>query len=404
VILQRNGALSFQHTGRLSWLILLTALTGVQLSGCGGEEPTPANSTQVDVTVMTVAARDVPAVFEYVAQAESSRQVNIQARVSGFLDSHEYVEGTIVKEGQVLFLMDKKPFQAQVDAAKAQLSKAQATLAVATANIARVKPLAKADALSQKDLDNAEGQFNSASASVDAAKAQLETAQLNLSYCTITSPVTGISGAAAQADGSYLDQSNSQLTTVALLSPMWVNFSLSENELQKYRDQVKKGHLTDTSARDFTVEVVLADGQPFPYTGRITFANPSYNTQTGTFLIRATVDNPEGLLLPNQYVRARVHGITRPNAILVPQRAVMQGSRGHFVWLVDKDNKARQRPVTVGNWVGNDWLITEGLHDGDLVVVDGGIKISDGVLVNPKPAPVPAAASSSPAAPAAAVR
>jgi membrane fusion protein (multidrug efflux system) len=404
VILQRIGALSFQHTGRLSWLILLTALTGVQLSGCGGEEPTPANSTQVDVTVMTVAARDVPAVFEYVAQAESSRQVNIQARVSGFLDSHEYVEGTIVKEGQVLFLMDKKPFQAQVDAAKAQLSKAQATLAVATANIARVKPLAKADALSQKDLDNAEGQFNSASASVDAAKAQLETAQLNLSYCTITSPVTGISGAAAQADGSYLDQSNSQLTTVALLSPMWVNFSLSENELQKYRDQVKKGHLTDTSARDFTVEVVLADGQPFPYTGRITFANPSYNTQTGTFLIRATVDNPEGLLLPNQYVRARVHGITRPNAILVPQRAVMQGSRGHFVWLVDKDNKARQRPVTVGNWVGNDWLITEGLHDGDLVVVDGGIKISDGVLVNPKPAPVPAAASSSPAAPAAAVR
>jgi membrane fusion protein (multidrug efflux system) len=185
---------------------------------------------------------------------------------------------------------------------------------------------------------------------------------------------------------------------------MWVNFSLSGNELQKYRDQVKKGNIADTSAKDFIVEIVLADGQPFPHTGRITFTNPSYNTQTGTFLIRATVDNPEGLLLPNQYVRARVHGITRPNAILIPQRAVMQGSRGRFVWVVDKDNKARKRPVTVGNWVNNDWLITAGLHDGDIAVIDGGIKLSDGTLVNPKPVPVSATTPSVPTAPAAATR
>ena len=399
----RKGDLSFGYIARLPQLILLTVLASMLLVGCGRKESTSPNKGPFDVTVITIAARDVPAMFEYVGQTQSSRQVNIQARVSGFLDKREYLEGSIVNEGQVLFIMDKKPFQAQVDAAKAQLSKAQATLDVATANLARVKPLAKAEALSQKDLDDANGQFNSAAASVEAAKAQLESAQLNLSYCTITSPVTGISGAAAQADGSYISQSNSQLTTVAVLSPMWVNFSLSENELQRYRDQVKKGQLKRPPDNSYVVEVVLVNGQLFPNTGRVTFTDPAYNAQTGTFLIRATVDNPEGLLRPNQYVRVRVLGATRPNAILIPQRAVMQGSRGHFVWVADKDNKAERRPVTVGAWVGNDWLITEGLHDGDRVVVDGGIRLSDGIPVTPKLAPVSAAASPPPA-PAAATK
>ncbi len=193
--------------------------------------------------MITVAARDVPAVFEYVAQTQRSRQVNIQARVDGFLDKRVYTEGSIVKAGQVLFLMDMKPFQAQVDAAKAQVSKSQAALDVAKQNLDRVKPLAQAEALSQKDLDDATGNYESAAASVEASKAQLTTAQLNLSYCTITSPVDGISGAAAQADGTYLNQTNSQLTTVTVLSPMWVNFSLSENEYQSLRDQVDKGLL-----------------------------------------------------------------------------------------------------------------------------------------------------------------
>lgn len=401
MIFQSRTALAYPYPTRLSWLILFAS---VQLAGCGHKESTSATTGPVDVTVMTVSARDVPAVFEYIAQTQSSRQVNIQARVSGFLDKREYLEGSLVNEGQVLFLMDKKPFQAQVDAAKAQLSKAQATLEVATANLARVKPLAKAEALSQKDLDNATGQYNNASASVDAAKAQLESAQLNLSYCTITSPVTGISGAAAQAEGSYIDQSNSQLTTVALLSPMWVNFSLSENELQRYRDQVKSGLLKRPPDNSFVVEVVLVNGQLFPHTGRVTFTDPAYSTQTGTFLIRASVDNPDGLLRPNQYVRVRVLGATRPHAIIIPQRAVMQGSRGHFVWVIATDNKAERRPVTVGDWVASDWLITEGLHDGDRVVVDGGIRLSDGIPVNPKAAPVAASAPSSPPASAAAAK
>lgn len=370
-------------------ILLATALLG----GCGKKETPPVAKGPVEVTVVTVAPRDVPAVFEYVGTTQSSRQVNIQARVSGFLDKRVYTEGSIVKEGQVLFLMDKKPFQAQVDAAQAQLSKAQAALDVAKANLARVKPLTEAEALSQKDLDDANGNFQSAAASVEGAKAQLETAQLNLSYCTITSPVAGISGAAAQADGTYLNATNSQLTTVAVLSPMWVNFSLSENEVQGFRDQVAKGQLARPPGNSYVVEVVLVDGTVFPHTGRVTFTDPAFNAQTGTFLIRATLDNPQGLLRPNQYVRVRVTGATRPNAILVPQRAVLQGSRGHFVWVVDRDGKAENRPVTVGDWVGNDWHIVEGLHAGDRVVVDGGLKLAAGAALNPKPAPKPAAAA-----------
>jgi len=375
-------------------ILLATALLG----GCGKMEAPPVAKGPLEVTVVTVAPRDVPAVFEYVGTTQSSRQVNIQARVSGFLDKRVYTEGSIVKEGQVLFLMDKKPFQAQVDAAQAQLSKAQAALDVAKANLARVKPLTEAEALSQKDLDDANGNFQSAAASVEGAKAQLETAQLNLSYCTITSPVTGISGSAAQADGTYLNATNSQLTTVAVLSPMWVNFSLSENEVQAFRDQVAKGQLARPEGNSYVVEIVLVDGQVFPHTGRVTFTDPAFNAQTGTFLIRATVDNPQGLLRPNQYVRVRVRGATRPNAILVPQRAVLQGSRGHFVWVVDKDGKAENRPVTVGDWVGDAWHIVEGLQAGERVVVDGGLKLASGAALHVRDASAPPAALPQPAA------
>jgi membrane fusion protein (multidrug efflux system) len=373
------------------------ALAAALLAACGRKEPSPAVKPPVEVSVLTVAPRDVPAVFEYVAQTQSSRQVNIQARVNGFLEKRVYTEGSIVKAGQVLFLMDMKPFQAQVDAAKAQLAKAQAAADVAKANLARVKPLAQAEALSQKDLDDATGNYESTAASVEAAKAQLTTAELNLSYCTITSPVDGISGAAAQAEGTYLNQQNAQLTTVAVLTPMYVNFSLSENEFQGFRDQVAKGQLQRAPDNSYVVEIVLVDGQVFPHTGRVTFADPAYNAQTGTFLIRAAVDNPQGLLKPNQYVRVRVKGATRPNAILVPQRAVLQGAKGHFVWVVDQDGKAENRPVTVGDWSGDDWVVTDGLRAGDRVVVDGGLKLSPGAALAPKP--YVATASAAPAPP-----
>src|SRR5215472_3671520 len=209
-----------------------------------------------------------------------------------------YVEGSVVKAGQVLFQMDQKPFQAQVDAAAAALQRQQAAMQVAKQNLDRTKPLTAQNALSQKDLDDATGQFEQTSAAVEQAKAQLEEAKLNLSYTTITSPVTGVSSFAAVADGTYLSPQNSQLTTVSVLTPMWINFSVSENQMGRFRDEIQRGLLKLPAGGEFTVEIELVTGSLFPYSGRITFADPSYNAQTGTFLIRATVQNPSGLLRP----------------------------------------------------------------------------------------------------------
>lgn len=202
----------------------------VALSGCG-KRPAKPPPAPLEVTTITVAASDVPVSAEYVAQTQSSQAVNIQARVSGFLDKRVYKEGSLVKASQVLFRIDPKPFQARVDAAAAAMQRNQASLQVA--NLKRTRPLAQLNALSQKDLDNAEGQYEQAAAAVAQSKAQLDSAKLDLSYTVIRSPVNGISSYAAVAEGSYVSPQNSQLTTVSVLSSMWVNFSLSENEYQR---------------------------------------------------------------------------------------------------------------------------------------------------------------------------
>lgn len=336
------------------------------------------------VTVLEVVQKDTPVVFEYVAQTQSSHMVNIQARVSGFLDKRLYTEGAVVKEGQVLFQMDPKPFQVQLQQAKAALVRQQAALKTASLNLARTKPLTEQNALSQKDLDDAVGQYESMAAATEQNKAQVETAKLNLSYTTIKSPINGVTSAARQTEGTYINAQNSLLTTVEVLSPIWVNFSLSENEMQKFRDQMAKGLLRAPKAERFIVEIVLVDGSIHPHTGQMTFAEPSYNQQTGTFAIRASVDNKNGSLRPNQYVRVHLKGAVRPNAILIPQRAVQQGSKGHFVWVVNKENKAEMRPVTVGAWQGDDWFISEGIRSGERVVVDGGLTLRSGISVTAK--------------------
>ena len=385
------------HAARALPCIAALSIVAVLVAGCGKDDKKTAERPPADVTVLTVTPRDTPVTATFVAQTQSSQAVNIQARVSGFLDKRMYVEGSVVKAGQVLFQMDQKPFQAQVDAQQAALARSQASLEVAKANLARTKPLAEQNALSQKDLDDAQGQFDSASAAVEQGKAQVQEAKLNLSYTTITSPVTGVSSFAAVADGTYLDAKNAQLTTVSVLTPMWINFSISENEMERIRSEAKSGLIRLPENRSFIVEIELVDGSIFPNRGRITFADPSYNPQTGTFLIRASVDNPDGILRPNQYVRTRLIGAVRPNSILVPQRAVQQGARGHFVWLVNKQGKAEQRPVQVGDWYGDSWFVSQGLAAGDQVVVDGALRLGPDAAVKATAyVPKPGAAETAP--------
>lgn len=373
--------------GHCFWLrpmaSLLTFVMIFTVCGCEKHNKDSAGKEQgpVEVTAMTATPKDTPVSFEYVAQVQSSRQVNIQARVSGFLDKRVYTEGAMVKAGQTLFVMDQKPFKVQLDQAEAALERHTAALNVARKNLARAKPLAAANALSQRELDDAVGNYQSAAAAVAQSKAVVEQAKLNLSYTVIKSPVKGITSYALQQDGSYLNPENSQLTTVAVTSPIYVNFSLSENDRLKIRNEIEKGLLRGPGENKYTADIVLADGSIFPHTGQVTFANPMFNPQTGTFLVRITVDNPENWLRPNEFVRVRIKGATRPNAVLISQRAVHQSSKGHFVWVVGKGEKVEPRPVTLGDAHANDWFINDGLRAGDRVVVDGALGLSPGELV-----------------------
>jgi len=353
------------------------------LAACAKEAPPPPPPPEV--SVLKVEPRDTPITYEFIATTQSPQQVNIVARVNGFLDKQAYTEGEIVKEGQLLFQMDQKPFIAALNEAQAGWDKAKAAHDTAVATLNRVKPLAAQNALSQKDLDDANGSEQTTAAALAAAKASVDTAKLNLSYTTIASPLNGISGAAQQKVGAYLSPANSQLTTVSALNPMWVNFSVSENELTAFRDQIAKGLIIPPKDRNFTIEIVLVDGSVFPQTGRITFTDPSFNPQTGTFLLRATLPNPQSALRPNQYVRARLKGAMRPKAVLVPQSAVQQGGKGQFVWVIDKSGKAENRPVTPGDWYGDQWFINAGLQAGDQVVVGGALRLSAGAAVKAIP-------------------
>lgn len=350
-------------------------------SGCGDKAAEPAAPPPMEVSAVTVTARDTPVTYEFVGQTESTSQVQIRARVSGYLDKQLYVDGSTVEAGDPMYQVDPKPFQAQLDAALGALAEQEARLQVARDNLKRVQPLVKLNALSQKDLDDAIGQEKAASASVKTAGANVEQARLNLGYTLIATPVAGQSSFTQVNVGSYVDQSNNLLTYVTPLDPMYVNFSIAENQILNFRSELAQGLIRAPDDNVYQVELVLADGSTYGHKGRITFEAPDYNLQTGTFMLRATLPNPDAILRPGQFVRVRMLGVTRADAILVPQKAVLQGAQGHFVFIVDSDGKAQARSVEVGPWQGADMFITKGLAAGDTVIIDGVLRLSPGAAV-----------------------
>ena len=362
----------------LSVFILLSTFLFASCS----DNPEQAQQVLPEVTVVKVKQADTPVADQFVAKTQSSRRVEIRSRVVGFLDKREYDEGSIVDVGQVLFQIDPKPFQAQLDAAKAELSQQKARLVTAKANLDRIEPLAKQNAVAKKELDDALGNYRSTLASVEAAKAKVVQAELDLGYCTITSPVHGVSSYANLREGAFVGQGkDSLLTYVAQLDPIWVEFSISENQILMHRKAVNQGELVDPATGDYIVEIVLADGTIYPHHGKITFSDASLSEETGTFLIRAEIDNPEKHLRPGMFVRAFLKGGVRPNAILLPQRAIQQGAKGSFVWVINDEGKAEFNPVEVGPWKGDHWFITSGLKGGETVVVNGALKLRAGVPV-----------------------
>ena len=364
------------------------------VAACEQQAP-PAQRGPVPVVAQQVEARTIPVVTARVAQTESSRQVEVVARVSGFLESISYREGGLVQAGDVMFQMDAKPFKAQLDMAQGEVEASLARLATAQANLDRTRPLAAADALSQSDLDRAVGDQEAAEAGVYTARARLRQAELNLDYATIRSPVTGMAGAAVQREGSFLNAqgASANLAYVAQLDPIWVNFSVSQNEAARREARQQAGLYVPPEDERYAVEVVLPGGRVFPHEGELDFADPSYDRRTGTFTVRAVVPNPDLELRPGMFVTARLKGARRPNAIVVPQRAVQKSADGHVVWLVNAQGAAEVRPVVVGDWVGEDWLIEQGLGGGETLVTDGFQRLAPGAPVQVVPAlPADAAA------------
>jgi membrane fusion protein (multidrug efflux system) len=349
------------------------------LNGCKKEKTSVATVQTAEVTAVKVEPRTVPITFEWIAQAESSRQVEIRARVEGILEKRVYREGSLVHEGEVMFEMEGKPFEARLALAKAELGEQEARLANARQTLARINDLSQKRVVSRQDLDDATNSERAAAAAVEAAKAKVTEAELNLSYTTVRAPITGLSSYATKHDGSYIGAgADSMLTYVAALDPIRVNFSVSENQLLRFRDEIKAGRLVVPPDDAFEVEVVLADGKIHPQKGRLTFGDLAFSRDTGTYLVRAEVPNPEGDLRPGQFVHARLLGAVRPNAILIPKRSVLQGAQGSFVWVVGPQSKAELRPIELGDWYGDDWFVNEGLRAGETVVVDGGIKVQPG--------------------------
>ena len=371
----------------LSRILRLSGLGGAFLAvfiiaGCGKEQKAAAPLPPA-VEVAGVTRKDVPIYKEWVGTADGLVNATIQAQVTGYLVKQNYREGEFVRKGQVLFEIDPRTFQAAVDAAKGSLAQAEARWVTAKASLARIRPLAEKNAVSQKDLDDAVGFELSSRASVDSAKAQLETAQLNLEFTRITSPVDGIAGIAKAQVGNLVGPGQIQeLTAVSTVDPIKVYIAVSEQEYTQYQD--KKGKSTaERQIETVPLELTLADGTVFPQKGKFSLADRQVDVKTGTIRVGALFPNPGNILRPGQYALVRATMETKKGALLVPQRAVTEVQGKFLVAVVGGDNVVELRPVTPAERVGFLWVIDKGLKPGETVVVEGVQKVRTGVRVAP---------------------
>ncbi|MDP1879794.1 MAG: efflux RND transporter periplasmic adaptor subunit [Parachlamydiaceae bacterium] len=352
-------------------------------SSCEKKAP-PQKIPPVPVSVLKIEPKTIPATFQYIGVIYSSHEVEIRARVTGYLEEIAYVEGSFVNKGDLLFQLDPRPFQATLAQMKALVANQKAVLWQATRAVSRYKPLYEQKAASQRDLDNAMAAEMSAEAEVLSAQAQVEAAEINLEYTTIRSPVSGLSSQAKYRVGSLISQEQQNLlTTISVVDPIWVEFSVSEQDVLKAQQLRKNGKMIFPDNNEFEVELVLADQTIFPEKGLVNFSAPTYSQQTGTLVVRAVLKNPGNELLPGQFVRVNLQGAIRPDAISIPQKAVVQSKAGTLVFVV-KDGKAEMQPIEAGDWDGNNWIINSGLKAGDVVIVEGVNKVLPGTPVTIK--------------------
>ena len=347
----------------------------------GGHKGGPgAGMPPPEVTVVTVAPQALPVTFEYVGQTAGSREVEVRARVAGILLKRNFTEGAPVRQGQSLYTIDPAPFEAAVARAEADVGAAEARLEQARKNAARLKPLYAEKAVSQKDYDDTVSAEEIGAADVKAARARLTEAKLNLSYTKVESPVSGITGRSMRQEGSLISGPDALLTSITRVDPIWVNFGVPDNEQAQIQKEVKAKQLALPDG-NFEVALRRADGSLYEKTGRLNFADVRVSPATGTRETRAELPNPGGALKPGEFVRVILRGATRPDAVTVPQRAVLEGPQGKFVYLVNEKNQAEPRPVEAGEWAGQSWIITGGLKPGERVIVDGVMRLGPGAPV-----------------------
>jgi membrane fusion protein (multidrug efflux system) len=343
---------------------------GAGKGGDGG--PPPA----LPVTVIPATPKRVPIVFEVPGQATGSRDVEIRARVSGILEKRTYEEGDPVKAGAVLFRIDPQPYRIALEEARAQLDQARAALEQAEREAKRLEGLAKERAISQREYDTAVSTAKSSGAAVNVARAQVRSAELNLSYTTVTAPISGITGRALRSEGSLVSAGSDAalLTTLTQVDPVWVLFSIAPEDYERIREDASRAQ----------VRFIGQDGKELPMSGRLNFAASTVDPKLSTVQLRAQVANPDLRWLPGQFVRVRLLA-GEQEGVLVPQAAVVQTEQARMVWVVDEAGKAAMKPVRTAGWVGSDWVVTGGLEANDRVIVDNLVKLRPGAPVDPRP-------------------
>jgi membrane fusion protein (multidrug efflux system) len=352
-----------------------------------------------DVEVVQVEQKDIPIYGEWIGTLDGFTNADVRAQVSGYLVRQGYQEGAFVKKGQLLFEIDPRPFQAALDQARGQLAQATAQLANAEAvqrrtelDVNRYTPLAKEQAASQQDLDNAiqnnlaaKATVATAAAQIQTAEAAVETTKINLDFTRLISPIDGIAGQAQLQVGALVNPSSGPVTSVSTVDPIKVYFTVGEPQYLAWRKRFPTETTREAADKNLRLELILADGSTYPSDGTFYFADRQVNESTGAIRIAGLFPNPGNILRPGGYGKVRAAVRLQKDALLVPQRAVSELQGGYQVAVVDGENKVSIRTVTVGDRVGNEWIIADGLKRGERVVAEGVQKVRPGVQVNPKP-------------------
>lgn len=369
------------------WVFLAGFLA---LSACKKENNQNASGQMNALTVnaVKVSPEDIPLSFEYPARVQGSKEVEVRARVGGILLKRNYIEGTQVNAGDVLFEIDPAQYKVALEKAKAQLLQNQAQLQSSQSNWKRISTLFKQRVVSEKSRDDAKASLDSAMAAVQMAQAQVDEAQLNLDYTLVTAPVSGLTSLETQSEGSLISASGSEslLTNITQTDPVYVLFSAAESEIYSLTNMSEKGLIrVPHKGKDIRAKVKFTNGDTYSQTGDINFINPTVNENTGTIKLRAVFPNPDGGLRPGQFVRLVMEGMIRIDALVVPQEAVMQGSTGSFVYKVNDKGLVEIVNVQTGLSTKNgEWIIDEGLKPGDIVVTSDIMKLRTGMPVKTK--------------------